>query len=93
LRELPFAELKLDRSFVHGCGTDKKNAGICQTVIDLAHNFGAVAVAEGLENVADLQAVHRMGCDVGQGFLLARPMPKTNLIALLRERALQKEIS
>jgi EAL domain-containing protein (putative c-di-GMP-specific phosphodiesterase class I) len=93
LRELPFAELKLDRSFVKGSGTDARNAGICQTIIDLAHHFGAVAVAEGLENAADLQAVHRMGCDMGQGYFLARPMPKDNLIALLRQRALQQEAS
>jgi EAL domain-containing protein (putative c-di-GMP-specific phosphodiesterase class I)/CheY-like chemotaxis protein len=93
LRELPFAELKLDRSFVKGSGTDTRNAGICQTIIDLAHHFGAVAVAEGLENAADLQAVHRMGCDMGQGYFLARPMPKDNLIALLRQRALQQEAS
>lgn len=93
LRELPFAELKLDRSFVKGSGTDARNAGICQTIIDLAHHFGAVAVAEGLETAADLQAVHRMGCDLGQGYILARPMPKSNLIALLRHRAVQKEAS
>jgi EAL domain-containing protein (putative c-di-GMP-specific phosphodiesterase class I)/ActR/RegA family two-component response regulator len=90
LRELPFAELKLDRSFVKNCGTDKRNAGICETIINLAHHFGALAVAEGLENTADLQAVHRMGCDMGQGFVLARPMPKSNLIALLRQRARAK---
>jgi EAL domain-containing protein (putative c-di-GMP-specific phosphodiesterase class I)/ActR/RegA family two-component response regulator len=90
LRELPFAELKLDRSFVKDSGTDRKNAGICQTIIDLAHNFGAVAVAEGLENADDLQAVHRMGCDIGQGYFLARPMPKASFLALLRQRALEK---
>ena len=93
LRELPFAELKLDRSFVKGSGTDARNAGICQTIINLAHHFGAVAVAEGLEDAPDLQAVHRMGCDLGQGYLLARPMPKNNLIALLRQRALHKQAS
>jgi EAL domain-containing protein (putative c-di-GMP-specific phosphodiesterase class I)/CheY-like chemotaxis protein len=93
LRELPFAELKLDSSFVKNCGTDKRNAGICETIINLAHHFGAVAVAEGLETVAELQAVHRMGCDMGQGYVLARPMPKSNLVALLRQRALQKEAS
>ena len=93
LRELPFGELKLDRSFVKGSGTDTRNAGICQTIINLAHHFGAVAVAEGLENAADLQAVHRMGCDMGQGYFLARPMPKDSLIALLRQRALHREAS
>ena len=73
LRDIPFAELKLDRSFVKDSGTDERNAGICQTIINLAHNFGALAVAEGIENAADLQAVHRMGCDIGQGFLLGAP--------------------
>ena len=93
LRDIPFAELKLDQSFVKGSGTDERNAGICQTIINLAHNFGAVAVAEGIETAADLQAVYRMGCDIGQGFLLARPMPKASLVALLRQRALQSQAS
>ena len=93
LRDLPFVELKLDISFVQGCGSDSKNAGICQAIINLAHHFGAVAVAEGLENASDLQAVHRMSCDLGQGFFLAQPMPKANFLALLRQRALQKQAS
>jgi EAL domain-containing protein (putative c-di-GMP-specific phosphodiesterase class I)/CheY-like chemotaxis protein len=93
LRDVPFVELKLDRSFVRDSGSDPTNAGICQTIIDLAHNFGALAVAEGLENAADLQAVQRMGCDIGQGFFLARPMPKASFIALLERRALQKQTS
>jgi EAL domain-containing protein (putative c-di-GMP-specific phosphodiesterase class I)/FixJ family two-component response regulator len=93
LRELPFAEMKLDISFVKGCGTDLKNAGICQAIINLAHHFGALAVAEGIENAADLQAIHRMGCDMGQGFFLARPMPKANFLALLRRRELHQQAS
>ena len=91
LRDMPFAELKLDRSFVLGSGSDAKNAGICETIINLAHHFGALAVAEGIENAVDLQAVHRMGCDIGQGHFLARPMPKAGFITLLRQRALEKQ--
>jgi EAL domain-containing protein (putative c-di-GMP-specific phosphodiesterase class I) len=83
LRELPFAELKLDASFVKECANDKKNAGICQAIIELAHHYGAIAVAEGLENIADLHAVQRKGCDMGQGYYLARPMPKSDLCKLL----------
>ncbi len=49
LRALPFAELKIDHSFVTGCATDAANAAICQTAIDLAHRFGSAAVAEGVE--------------------------------------------
>jgi EAL domain-containing protein (putative c-di-GMP-specific phosphodiesterase class I)/CheY-like chemotaxis protein len=93
LRELRFAELKLDRSFVKDCASDTKNAGICQAIINLAHHFGAVAVAEGLESAADLQAVHRMGCDMGQGYFLARPMPKADFVTMLRERMPHRQAS
>jgi EAL domain-containing protein (putative c-di-GMP-specific phosphodiesterase class I) len=86
LRELPFAELKIDHSFVIGCATNAANAAICQTAIDLAHRFGGVAVAGGLENAADLQALMVMGCDFGQGVLIAPPMPKARFLDLLRQR-------
>ena len=87
LGELPFAELKLDRTFVTDCGTDKVNAPLCKTVIDLAHNFGRTAVAMGIEKAADAVALVSMGCDFGQGFLLGQPMPEERFISLLRQRA------
>ncbi len=86
LRDLPFAELKIDRRFVEHCATDAANAAICQTAVDLAHRFGAAAVAEGLENAADLQALMVMGCDFGQGVAIAPPMPKERFLDLLRQR-------
>jgi EAL domain-containing protein (putative c-di-GMP-specific phosphodiesterase class I) len=86
LRELPFAELKVDHSFVLGCATDATNAAICQTAIDLAHRFGSAAVAEGVERQADLQALMVMGCDFGQGVLIAPPVPKERFLDLLRRR-------
>jgi EAL domain-containing protein (putative c-di-GMP-specific phosphodiesterase class I) len=86
LRDLPFAELKVDRSFVRGCAIDATNAAICQTAIDLAHRFGSAAVAEGVETQADLQALMVMGCDFGQGVLIAPPMPKERFLDLLRQR-------
>ena len=87
LGELPFAELKLDRAYVMDCGTDKVNAPLCKTVIDLAHNFGRAAVAMGIEKAADALALVSMGCDYGQGFLLGQPMPEERFISLLRQRA------
>ena len=87
LKELPFAELKLDRTFVTDCGSDKVNAPLCKTVIDLAHNFGSAAVAIGIEKAADALALTSMGCDLGQGFLLGQPMPGERLMSLLRQRA------
>ena len=86
LRELPFAEFKIDNSFVKDCATEGINGAICQTAIDLAHRFGSVAVAEGIESMADLQALQVMRCDFGQGVLLAPPMPKERFIALLNQR-------
>jgi EAL domain-containing protein (putative c-di-GMP-specific phosphodiesterase class I) len=86
LRELPFAELKLDHSFVRDCATDRTNEAICQTAIDLAHRFGSAAVAEGIERQADLQAIMAMGCDFGQGVLLAPPMPQQTFLELLMQR-------
>jgi EAL domain-containing protein (putative c-di-GMP-specific phosphodiesterase class I) len=87
LKELPFAEMKLDRSFVVGCGTDKIHAPICKTVIDLAHSFGALAVGIGLEKASDASALVSMGCDLGQGFLFGQPMPEERFTALLKQRA------
>ena len=87
LKDLPFAELKLDRTFVTDCGTDKVNAPLCKTVIDLAHNFGSVAVAIGIEKASDALALVSMGCDYGQGFLLGQPMPEERFVSLLRRRA------
>jgi EAL domain-containing protein (putative c-di-GMP-specific phosphodiesterase class I) len=86
LRDLPFAEIKLDQSFVKNCAIDATNAAICQTAIDLAHRFGSAAVAEGVETTADLQALMAMGCDFGQGVLIAPPMPQERFLGLLRQR-------
>ena len=86
LRELPFVEIKLDHSFVHDCATDATNAAICQTAVDLAHRFGSAAVAEGIEHAADMQALMVMGCDFGQGALIAPPMPLESFLDLLLQR-------
>src|SRR5581483_10074 len=83
LRELPFGELKLDRGFVDGCSSEPRNAGICRAIVELAHHFGVSAVAEGLEDAADVQAVRDMGCDIGQGYHFARPMPKASFLEML----------
>jgi EAL domain-containing protein (putative c-di-GMP-specific phosphodiesterase class I) len=86
LGDLPFAELKINHGFVKDCAGEGTNAAICQTVIELAHRFGSSAVAEGIETMSDLQALQIMGCDFGQGVLLAPPMPRDRLIAMLQQR-------
>ena len=60
---------------------------MCKTVIDLAHGFGSVAVAVGIEKASEALALVSMGCDYGQGFLLGQPMPEDRFVSLLRQRA------
>lgn len=91
LRELPFAELKLDRNLIANCGEDQTNAALCQTGIELAHRFGTRAVAEGIEKGSELEALIRMNCDLGQGFLFAPPMPKERFVSLLNQRKKPKQ--
>ncbi len=91
--EMPFEELKLDKSFVAECGTDKVNAPLCKTVIDLAHSFGRYVVAVGIEKAADALALVSMGCDYGQGYLLGQPMPQERFVSLLRQRAATQGLS
>jgi EAL domain-containing protein (putative c-di-GMP-specific phosphodiesterase class I) len=74
LNDLPFAELKIDRRFVDGCASNPLKHGLCHSVVDLAHRFGATVCAEGVESAQDLRALIAMNCDQAQGFLFARPM-------------------
>jgi EAL domain-containing protein (putative c-di-GMP-specific phosphodiesterase class I) len=85
LRGLPFAELKIHSSFIKNCAGDITNAAICQTAIDLAHRFGSLAAAKGITTIADLQALMVMGCDFGQGPLVAPALPKDGFLDALRK--------
>jgi EAL domain-containing protein (putative c-di-GMP-specific phosphodiesterase class I)/FixJ family two-component response regulator len=87
VKDLPFSEIKLDRSFVAGCGSDRLRRGLCQTVVDLAHRFEASACAEGIETIEDLRCLVGLGFDSGQGFLFAKPMPREDFFnSLLSQR-------
>ncbi|SEI91896.1 PAS domain S-box-containing protein/diguanylate cyclase (GGDEF) domain-containing protein [Allopseudospirillum japonicum] len=81
LKRFPVHTLKVDRSFVNDVTTDPHDAAIVQTVIHLAHNLNLTVTAEGIETQAQLDFVRHHGCNEGQGYFLARPMPSENLIA------------
>jgi EAL domain-containing protein (putative c-di-GMP-specific phosphodiesterase class I)/FixJ family two-component response regulator len=74
LNDLPVSEVKIDQSFVLNCSSDESKRFLCQTVVDLAHRFGASVCAEGIETPEDLRALVDMGADTAQGFLFAKPM-------------------
>jgi EAL domain-containing protein (putative c-di-GMP-specific phosphodiesterase class I) len=83
LNQIPFGEIKIDRSLVEGCATNAGNAKICKTVIQMAHNFGCRAVAVGISAEADFQTLLQLDCDSGQGFLLGKPMSAQQINALI----------
>jgi EAL domain-containing protein (putative c-di-GMP-specific phosphodiesterase class I) len=86
LRQLPFSELKIDRSYVTDCDSDKVNAGLCETIVELAKRFDLKTVAEGIETTHESHKLQGIGCDIGQGYLFAKPMAKEAFVALLDRR-------
>ena len=86
LRQLPFSELKIDRSYVTDCHSDKVNAGLCETIVELAKRFDLKTVAEGIETTHESHKLQGIGCDIGQGYLFAKPMKKEAFVGLLGRR-------
>ena len=72
LRRLPVSELKIDRSFVTNLVLDTQDEVIVRSTIELGHNLGLRVVAEGIENDPILERLRSLGCDLGQGFGIAR---------------------
>ncbi|MEV6924748.1 EAL domain-containing protein [Dactylosporangium sp. NPDC051485] len=83
LRELPVDELKVDRAFIARAELTGRDLALVSTIMELGHILGLRVVAEGIENQAQLDAVRRLGCALGQGFHLHRPMDPAQLPALL----------
>jgi EAL domain-containing protein (putative c-di-GMP-specific phosphodiesterase class I) len=73
LAMLPINELKIDKSFVTSMLTDRRNAAIVRSVIDLGHSLGFTVTAEGVEDVETLRRLTVFDCDTVQGYLYARP--------------------
>jgi diguanylate cyclase (GGDEF)-like protein/PAS domain S-box-containing protein len=87
LRQLPVDIIKIDPSFVAGLGTDGTLAMLTRTIVQVGHDLGIEIVAEGIERPEQLELLRAMGCGLGQGFLLAPPMPASGIEALLGEHA------
>jgi EAL domain-containing protein (putative c-di-GMP-specific phosphodiesterase class I) len=92
LQQLPFSEIKIDRCYTTNCGSGA-NAGLCKTIINLAHNFGSIAIAVGIEKASDAVAMQSMGCDYGQGYLFGQPMPEEQFISLIGQRTNGKPVA
>ncbi len=84
LRRFPLDILKIDRSFVAGLGSDLGDEHIVRFLVDMARTMGLRTVAEGVETEAQLITLHALGCEVVQGFLLARPAPGADAAKVAR---------
>jgi diguanylate cyclase (GGDEF)-like protein len=85
LHRLPFDTLKIDRSFVYNVGENGENSEILQSIISLAKNLRKKVIAEGIETESQLALLQNLGCDYGQGYVMARPMIKDKIEQALYE--------
>jgi EAL domain-containing protein (putative c-di-GMP-specific phosphodiesterase class I) len=85
LSRVPFTELKIDRSFVHGAHASTHLRGILQSSIEMAGRLGLTCVAEGVELREDRALLQTFGCDIGQGWLVGRAMRMDEFPGWLRE--------
>ena len=90
LTTLPISELKIDRSFVRDLGITPQSSAVVTAIIALARSLGLRVVAEGVENLRQMEVLHRLGCGVMQGFLFSRPIPPDDLEALAEETILPR---
>ena len=88
LKRFPVDTLKIDRSFMVDLGSDLENTAIVRAVIAFAQTLNLSVTAEGIETVEQLEHLRTLGCDCGQGYLFARPLPCTELERILQSRLL-----
>lgn len=85
LKQIRADELKIDKSFVLPLDTSARDGLLVKSTIDLAHSLGLKVTAEGVETATALALLQGMGCDLAQGYFIARPMPIADLIVRLGE--------
>ena len=91
LKALPVHELKIDTSFVRDMLDDEDHQTIVRSTIDLAHNLGLTASAEGVESGDTLALLAAMGCDAAQGYFIGMPLPVPDFEDWLRAREAPRE--
>lgn len=85
LKNLPFSQIKIDKSFVHDIAIDRDDEVIVQTIIGMAHSLGLGVVAEGVETLEQLEFLRNNGCEVFQGFLFGKPICQDEFNRLIGE--------
>lgn len=83
LRDLPFAAIKIDRSFVSGMTSEARDLGLVKSIVDLVHYLGMECVAEGVETQEQLDLIAMVNCDYWQGYLLTSPVAASEVESVL----------
>jgi len=86
IKKLPVDELKIDKSFINNITEDSSNEAIVRAVLVLAHHMNLSVVAEGIEDVATLNMLSELGCDIAQGYYFSKPMPFEEYLAWVKSR-------
>ena len=87
LVRLPFSEIKVDKSFVMDAQHSQESRTIIKSIIELGHSLGLLVAAEGVEDLQTLNYLMSLGCDLAQGYFIARPMPGEAATRWARQRA------
>jgi EAL domain-containing protein (putative c-di-GMP-specific phosphodiesterase class I)/ActR/RegA family two-component response regulator len=74
LVRLPFSEIKVDKSFVMQSERSQEARSVIKSIVDLGHSLGLLVTAEGVENIETFDYIKSLGCDLAQGYFIARPM-------------------
>jgi EAL domain-containing protein (putative c-di-GMP-specific phosphodiesterase class I) len=90
LTTLPISELKIDRGFIRDLGMTPQSSAVVTAIIALARSLGLRVVAEGVENLRQMEVLHRLGCGIMQGFLFSRPQPAEDIETWLQQTELPK---
>ncbi len=91
LTTLPIAELKIDRSFVQSLGVSPQSAAVVSAIIALSRSLGLRVIGEGVENLRQMEVLHRLGCSTMQGFLFSRPIPPDEIERWLQQTVLPRK--
>ena len=83
LTRIPFTELKIDQSFVRNASTQPSNRAMLESSLEMAAKLKIAAVAEGVETQADWDLLLELGCPLGQGYFIARPMQAAEFLRWL----------
>ena len=91
LTTLPISELKIDRSFVHDLGVTPQSSAVITAIIAVARSLGLRVIGEGVENLRQMEVLHRLGCSLMQGFLFSRAIPPDDLERWLQQTVLPRK--